>query len=119
VSGQYHTPANLPSRKNPSIHRVEGWVGSRAVVDVLGKRKNLLPLLGFEPKTSSLQPSHYIDYSISAATRIKIYSENKIIMDHKVHCMKHEDCKKIVSKLSAQVLGFIHNAYSLLKIFSL
>jgi hypothetical protein len=41
------------------------------------EKKNLLPLLGFEPGTSSLQPSNYIDYSISAPTGIKIYSENK------------------------------------------
>jgi hypothetical protein len=41
------------------------------------EKKNLLPLLGFEPETSSLQPSHYIDYSISAPTGIKKCSENK------------------------------------------
>lgn len=83
----------------------------------MGGLKSCCECFGQE-KTSSLQPSHYIDYSISAPTGIKIYSENKIIMDHKGSCMKHKDCKKIVSKLSAQVPGFIHNAYSLLKILA-
>jgi len=84
-------------------------VGSRAVVDVLGKRKHPVCSLVTISTTVTLLPQELKD-------TVKI---NKIRMDHKVSCMKHEDCKKTVSKLSAQVPGFIYSAYSLLKIFGL
>ena len=94
-------------------------VGSTAVVDTLGKRKNLLPLLGFEPGTSCSLVTISTTVSLLPQELKYTVKINKIIMDHIVSCMKHEGCKKIVSKLLAQVPGFIHNAYSLFKIFSL
>jgi hypothetical protein len=64
---------------------------------------------------------HAVCSLVTTPTRVSLFPQeliytveiNKIIMDHTVSCMKHEDCKKIVSKLSAQVPGFFHNAYSL------
>jgi hypothetical protein len=38
-------------RKSPSTHWIGGWVGLGANLDVLEKRKNLLPLPEFEPQT--------------------------------------------------------------------
>jgi hypothetical protein len=45
VSGQIHAPAALPPEKGaPGTHRIGGWVGPRAVLDAVVKRKipNLL-----------------------------------------------------------------------------
>jgi hypothetical protein len=41
VSGQLHAPAALPSRERaPGIHRIGGWVGPRAVLNIaVVKRK--------------------------------------------------------------------------------
>jgi len=39
VSGQFHALATLPPEKSPSNHWLGGWVGSRAGLDVLGRRK--------------------------------------------------------------------------------
>jgi hypothetical protein len=36
-----------PQRKDPSTHYIEDWVGPKANLDVLNKRK-ILPLLGFK-----------------------------------------------------------------------
>jgi hypothetical protein len=41
VSGQLHALAALPPGKEfPCIHGTGGWVGPRAVLDVVAKRKN-------------------------------------------------------------------------------
>jgi hypothetical protein len=40
VNGQLHTPAILPpEKKPPGTHWIGGWVGHRAVLDVVVKRK--------------------------------------------------------------------------------
>jgi hypothetical protein len=39
VSGQLHAPAALPQRKAPDTHSIRGWVGPRAVLDAVVKRK--------------------------------------------------------------------------------
>jgi hypothetical protein len=39
VSGQLHTPAALPPGKEPDTHRIGGWVGPRAILDAVVKRK--------------------------------------------------------------------------------
>jgi hypothetical protein len=36
-------PAAVPSRKNPSMHRIGGWVGSRNGLVVREKRNSLAP----------------------------------------------------------------------------
>jgi len=37
VSGQCDASAALPPRNNPSTHLIGGWVGPRAVMDILEK----------------------------------------------------------------------------------
>jgi hypothetical protein len=40
VSGQLHAPAALPPRERaPGTHWIGGWVGPRAVLDAVVKRK--------------------------------------------------------------------------------
>jgi uncharacterized membrane protein YdcZ (DUF606 family) len=39
VSGQLHDPAALPPGKSPWYHWIGGWVGLRAVLDAVLKRK--------------------------------------------------------------------------------
>jgi hypothetical protein len=39
VSGQLHAPAALPRRKNPGTYWIGGWVGPRASLDAVAKRK--------------------------------------------------------------------------------
>jgi hypothetical protein len=61
VSGQLHAPAALPPEK-------EGWVGSRAVLDAVVKRK--IPSLCRESisRTPIVQPltQRYTDWAIMA-----------------------------------------------------
>jgi hypothetical protein len=49
VSGQLHTPATLPPGKIPWYNCVGGWVGPKADLDTVAKRKNSQPLPGLEP----------------------------------------------------------------------
>jgi hypothetical protein len=39
VIGQLHDPAALPQEKDPGTYWIGGWVGSRAVLDAVVKRK--------------------------------------------------------------------------------
>jgi hypothetical protein len=39
VSGQLHAPAALPGEIVPGTHWIGGWVGPRAVLDTVVKRK--------------------------------------------------------------------------------
>jgi hypothetical protein len=39
VSDQLHAPSALPPRKAPGTHWIGGWVGPRADLDAVGKRK--------------------------------------------------------------------------------
>jgi hypothetical protein len=41
MSGQLHTFAALPPGKDSGTHRVGGWIGPRADVDVFERRKYL------------------------------------------------------------------------------
>jgi hypothetical protein len=38
VRGQRYAPAALPPRKNPGAHVTGGWMGPKAVLDVLEKK---------------------------------------------------------------------------------
>ena len=40
ASGQLQDLAALPQARNPGTHSLEGWVGSRAGLDLLGEYKN-------------------------------------------------------------------------------
>jgi hypothetical protein len=61
VNGQHHTStALLPREKAPGSLWIGGWVGSRASLDAVAKRKiSYLPLLGIESRLFSQQSSHY------------------------------------------------------------
>jgi hypothetical protein len=68
MSGQLHAQAVLSSGKEPpSTHCIGGWVGSRAGLDVMKKRK-FLTLPGFELSPLVVKPvaSCYTDYAIPA-----------------------------------------------------
>jgi hypothetical protein len=57
VSGQLHTPAALPPRERaPDTHLIGGWVGSRAVLDAVVKRKIPSPRPESNPRTPIIQP---------------------------------------------------------------
>jgi len=45
VSGQFHAPAALPPGNNPGIHGMGDWMGSRAGLDPVAKRKSFFPAL--------------------------------------------------------------------------
>jgi hypothetical protein len=51
VSVQLHSPAALPPRA-PGTHWVGGWVGPRAVLDAVVKRKNPSPFTPRSPNWS-------------------------------------------------------------------
>jgi hypothetical protein len=60
MSGQFHAPADLP----PGTHWIGGWVGPRAGLDDVKKRKFLtLPELELQPVAS-----RYTGYAIPAPT---------------------------------------------------
>jgi hypothetical protein len=57
VRGQLHAPAVSPPRKKaPGTHWIGGWVGSKAVLDVVVKRKIPSPRLESKPRTPIVQP---------------------------------------------------------------
>jgi hypothetical protein len=63
VSGQLHAPAGLPpGKKAHSTYWIGGWVGTRAGLDDVEKRK-FLTLPGLELQ---LVASRYTDYAIPA-----------------------------------------------------
>jgi len=52
VGGQLHAPAALPPERAPGTHWVGGWMGSRAVLDAVVKRKKKFQLVpGSEPQS--------------------------------------------------------------------
>jgi hypothetical protein len=53
VSGQLHTLAAFtPGEEPPITHWIGGWVGTRAILDVVVKRIKFQPLPGMEPWSS-------------------------------------------------------------------
>jgi hypothetical protein len=54
VSGQLHASAALPPEKAAGIHWIDGWVGPRAGLEAVEKRKKIpsLPPSGIEPLSS-------------------------------------------------------------------
>jgi hypothetical protein len=52
VNGQLHLPAALPPEKEPLVpHWIGGWVGPRAVLDAVVKRKIPSPRKELNPRT--------------------------------------------------------------------
>jgi hypothetical protein len=69
VSGQLHAPAALPpGEKAPSIYWIGGWVGPKAVLDAVVKRKIPSPCRESNPRTPIVQPAgqRYTDWAITA-----------------------------------------------------
>jgi hypothetical protein len=57
VSGQLHAPAALlPRKEPPATHWIGGWVGPRAVLDVVVKRKIPSPHRESNPRTPIVRP---------------------------------------------------------------
>jgi hypothetical protein len=71
VSGQFHAQASLPSRKEPITHWIGGWVGPRAVLDVVVKRKIPSTCQESNPRTPIVQPiaQRYTDSAVMALLR--------------------------------------------------
>jgi hypothetical protein len=56
VSGQFHVPAALlPRKEPPDTHRIGGWVGLRASLEAVVKRK--IPSLCQNSNPSIMQPT--------------------------------------------------------------
>jgi hypothetical protein len=51
VSGQFHAPAALPPGKEPWYHWIRDWVGPRAVLDAVVKRRIPSPRRESNPRT--------------------------------------------------------------------
>jgi hypothetical protein len=56
VSGQLHAPAALPTKKEPLVPIVVGWVGPRAVLDAVVMRKIPSTRRQSNPRTPIVQP---------------------------------------------------------------
>jgi hypothetical protein len=57
VSGQLHAPAALnPRERARGTHWIGGWVGPRAILDAVVKRKIPSPRRESNPKTPIVQP---------------------------------------------------------------
>jgi hypothetical protein len=57
VSGQLHASAALPPEKEtPGTHWIGDWVGLRAVLDAVLKRKIPSPFRESNPRTPVIQP---------------------------------------------------------------
>jgi hypothetical protein len=61
VSGQLHAQARrfTPRERAPGTHWIGGWVGPRAVLDAVVKRKILIPHRESNPRTLIVQPVAY------------------------------------------------------------
>jgi hypothetical protein len=59
-----------PTERTPGTHWIGGWVGPRAVLDTVVKRKIPSPHQELNPRTPIVQPiaSHYTDWAITAGT---------------------------------------------------
>jgi hypothetical protein len=85
VSGQLHAPAALPPRERATdTHWTGGWVGPRAVLDAVVKRKIPSPHRESNPDLPIVQPiaSRYTDWAIPAHKIISdIISKYPAIME--------------------------------------
>jgi hypothetical protein len=65
MSGQFYAPAASPQRKNPAPFKQEGgWAPD--LVWMFWRTEKSRHYWDLDPKSSSLQPSHYGDYNIVA-----------------------------------------------------
>jgi len=64
--GHFTPTPPTPPGKNNDTHGTGDWVGPSTSPDILKNEKNLLPFLGFKPRSPSLKPSFYTSYIIQA-----------------------------------------------------
>jgi hypothetical protein len=72
------TPQPLyPQGKSPGTHWIGGWVGPRAVLDAVVKRKIPSPRRESNPRTPIIQSvsQRYTDWAITVLLRIHTFSE--------------------------------------------
>jgi hypothetical protein len=76
VSGQSSRPGRFtPRERAPSTHRIGGWLGPRAVLDEVVKRKIPSPRRESNSRTPIVQPvaQRYTDWAITALEKYNIY----------------------------------------------
>jgi hypothetical protein len=80
ASGQLHAPAALPLGKAPGTHWIGGWVGIRAVLDAVVKRKISSPRRESNPRTPIVQlvAQRHTDWAITA---LNVYINPVILLD--------------------------------------
>jgi hypothetical protein len=87
VSGQFHTPAALnPKERAPGTHCIGGWVGPRAGLDAVVKRKIPSPRRESNPRTPIVQPEvqRYTDWTIKYFLR----SPHTFCITNYVQCLR-------------------------------
>jgi hypothetical protein len=112
VSGQLHAPAALPPRERaPGTHWIGGWVGPRAVPDVVVKRKIPSPRRESNPRTPIVQPvaECYTDWAITADH--KEQSREKFCSSNNLLALKCPCCRQKVSPADDGDRGNIRNVH--------
>jgi hypothetical protein len=77
VSGQLHAPAAFtPTGRAPGTHWIGDWVGPKAILDAVVKRKIPSPRRESKPRTPIVQPvaQRYTDWTIAAVRKWDRYS---------------------------------------------
>jgi len=101
-----HAPSALSRGKDPSAHGLGRWVGPRAIMEILEKRKNLLPLTGFEPLI--VHPVSLVTILTAAYWLLK-RGEYKIFLCFMYFCLHTylfmSFCPNFVNMNSQQFLG--------------
>jgi hypothetical protein len=72
-----HPSRFSPKERSPGTHWIGGWVGPRAVLDAVVKRKIPSPRREAKPRTPVVQPvvQRYTDWDITALTSVTIKGE--------------------------------------------
>jgi hypothetical protein len=96
--------------KNPGTHLLWGWVGLRAGLDVLEKRKISFHCLDSNSGLSSPKPKHYIDphvitdkfyFCMKQNTVYKVIKYNLAFTEHfKRRRCKHFDPQKVILRVT-------------------
>jgi hypothetical protein len=65
VSGQLHAPGRFtPRERAPAAHWIGGWVGPKAILDAVVKRKISIPLQESNPRIQIVQPIYFVIDSV-------------------------------------------------------
>jgi hypothetical protein len=103
VSGQLHDPAALP----PGTHWIGGWVGPRAVLDAVVKRKIPSPRRESNPRSPIIQPvaQRYTDWAITALIGRMVKSKRLRLAWHVSRTKKTRNAYKIFVTLKTGSWG--------------